>query len=222
MASEKKKPTGKIILQYFLLFLFLIVLPAGSWYYLHKGLDYHKTAMEELKDYGQIPAFSLMNYDSSELNRENVAGNIVIAYFFSMQNEELSELFGERISKIHQQFDERKDVSFLFHVVDSAETAGAITSFAERYALIDREQCYFLSGDPAAMEMHARQGYKLPLEEGISLGDNPYLILADTAMTIRNYYDLRNEGEIRRLIEHIALILPRRKSRSVFSRKESE
>ncbi len=34
--------------------LLLVILPAGSWFYLQKGLDYRKAALKELKIKGQF------------------------------------------------------------------------------------------------------------------------------------------------------------------------
>ena len=64
-------------------FLLLVIFPLVSWYYLRTGLDYRLQAIQELKDFGKIPAFTLANYNDSLITSERFAEGLVVGYFFS-------------------------------------------------------------------------------------------------------------------------------------------
>ena len=89
------------------------------------------------------------------------------------------------------------------------EATAKATTFAEQYQLDDTKQCYFLKGSAQDInKLSTEGGYSLPMAEGMSLVDNPYMILADTSLTVRRIYDVREPSQVSRLVEHIALILP--------------
>jgi hypothetical protein len=223
MAGNKKRWTRKKIMQFAGLFLFLVALPAGSWYYLKKGLDYRLAALEELGDHGKIPAFSLQTADGRIVSDADLQGRITIAGFLSLRNEELSAAFGENLRKLHLQFDERPDVLLLNIVVDSSEfPSDEISRFAAKYELTDTAQCLFPGGDPSGVEKSTFEGFRLSLPEDIPLEESPYLMLVDTNRTIRRYYNVTRPEEVKRLVEHLAIILPQIKERDLIFQRERE
>jgi len=223
MASNKKKSTRKGLIAAAALLLLLVVFPLVSWFYLQQGLDYRISALEQLRDHGEAPAFELVNYKLDTLRRDDLDGNVVIASFMHLGNDTLAALYGENLSKLHHQFDERPDVLFLQHLLGEDIAAGRLNAFEINYELTDETQVYFLTDGEPSMEQLARQGYDLPLEEvEAGLTENPYMALLDTTGTIRRYYDIRDQEEMRQLVAHIALILPRIKERDLVFRREIE
>ncbi len=203
--------SSKKILQTIALFLLLVGFPAISWYYLRTGLDYRMEALGELGDLGKIPGFELTNYNEKEVSKADLKGKVVVASFLSLDASESTSLKGKYLEKLHDQFDERKDVVFVNYLVEGEidTTTAKAAAFAEAYKLSDPNQCYFLEGTPDQIRALATEGgFALPMAEGMALVDNPFMILADTSLTVRKIYDVREPSQVSRLVEHIALILP--------------
>lgn len=222
MVEEKKKSGLRRLGQLAALFLFLVGLPAVSWYYLSTGLQYRKQALQELGDHGRIPDFSLTNYLGDTLHLEDVKGKLVVASFLSLDSPALSDAFGETLRKLHEQFDHREDVVFIQHLIADSVAVDRITAFADQYGLADAGQCFFLTGGRPPFEQLARDGYHLPLDANTPLQEASFFALADTNAVIRQYYDVRHIGEVKRLVAHIAIILPMEKTENPVVRREPE
>lgn len=222
MKGEQGSKQRRKVLQILALLLLLVAFPAISWYYLQIGLDYRLDTMDKLGDYGKIPAFELITYKLDTLDREDTESNMIVASFFDLDNESLRRSFGENLGKLHDQFDDRNDLLFLQHLLSDVPSAEEISTFEIKYELSDEEQCYFFVGGQPPLEQLAREGYRLPLEQDPELAENPYLVLVDTTGTIRRYYDVRKSEEVKLLVEHIALLLPRQKERDLVFKREQE
>ena len=219
--TEEKRITGvRRILQALALLLFLVVLPLGSWFYLRNGLDYRKKALEELGEHGTIPPFELPTYKRDTLSREQLEGKLVVASFIDFSDEEQTRRTGAYLNKLHEQFDERPDLLFLQHVLNVPGT-DRIHSFELQHRLNDQDQCLFLISEGGDMEKRVRRLYSMPVTDAAA-PLNTQLVLADTTLTIRRYYDLREEQQIKRMVEHIAIILPRIEEKDLVFQREIE
>ena len=65
--SEKVSGKRKAVI-FGVLFVILVLLPAGSWFYLRGGLNWRKTAQAELQDYGKIRSASIIYADGTKEN----------------------------------------------------------------------------------------------------------------------------------------------------------
>jgi hypothetical protein len=219
MTEEQKASGIRKVLQALALLLFLVVLPLGSWFYLRNGLDYRLEALEELGDHGVIAPFELPTYKQDTLDRKDLEGKLVVASFLDFSDETLTRRTGEYLNKLHEQFDERPDVLLLQHVLNAPD-AGRIQAFELEHRLDDPDQCFFLVGGEGAGAAQVGDLYGLEATAGAPL--NTQLVLADTTLTIRRYYDLRDEQAVRRMVEHIAIILPRIEERDLVFKRERE
>ncbi|MEO0776222.1 MAG: hypothetical protein AAFW73_05880 [Bacteroidota bacterium] len=222
--QPNSKPPRKPYVQIMALLLFLVVMPLGSWYYLSTGLDYQKVARAELKDYGKLPAFSLLNQNDFPITRDSLNGNMLLASFFRLDGPENAERF-RMLRALHEQFDDRPDVWFVQHTLSPAAAGGAeLKAFAKTVDLAEEGQCIYLNGSPEQTAQLLREGYHIP-EAGMpkddagklkiaadlpaELKDYPYFVLVDDEGVIRNYYDYRDPGQMKRLVEHMAILMPR-------------
>ncbi len=208
MADQEKrqlKPKDKI--QIVLLTVILVVFPGVSWYWLNQGLDYRKTAKAELKDHGPLPAFEWRNYNGKTLFSDDLKGAFVIAGVYDLSKPELSERFGKELARLHDQFDDRKDVYFLSI---TGKDSTLLPAFIDQYKLRDTSQCFFISATSETLKDLAGSGFRMPASDAAG---SPYIAFADTASVIRNYYDVHDDGQLRRLVQHITLLLPMEKSR---------
>lgn len=213
MAAKQNKVVRLIVATLILLFL-LVILPFGSWYYLKGGLDYRLTTMGELKQYGTLPDFSYSTIWNKPITAADVKDKVIVANVLDLQNQEMSRTFGEVLEKLHYQFDERKDVCFLIYVLDT--TSVNAENFARQYQLEDAAQCYFIPTVATDLENLAAS-YHLSAD---SLYSN--FTLVDTKQMVRKHYDVREEAQVKRLVEHLALLLPLQKREEITLQRERE
>ena len=216
--ADQKKIANKI--QVAILAIFIVFMPLGSWYYLQTGFNYHDSLMSELKDYGKVPGFALLTQNNDTLTDADLHGKIMIANFYNNESP-LSAPSMDYARRILGQFKSQKDFIFLFHSL-KPEDASSLKAMSEKEELTEK-RAYFLSGDEDQMDRIINSGYKIPLfdernEDGtLSFQSNvstlpsayPYFVLIDSSLTIRNYYYINDQSSMDRLVEHLAIILPR-------------
>ncbi|MEL6865637.1 MAG: hypothetical protein AAFP19_14515 [Bacteroidota bacterium] len=224
-SKEKKAP----FLQTIVLTMMIVVLPLGSWYYLQMGFNYYKDAMSELHEYGPLPNFALLNQMGDTIQEEQLKGKVAVISFVPSEAAARKKQL-EITSALFDQFDVRDDIIFLLHESkDYALSADQLIREARENQLSDSEQLFWLSTDQSTMLDLLGNGYKMPnmaaqREKGSPYplqadpdpqpGNYPYIILVDTNLMIRNYYDYRDDQSVKRLIEHLALIMPRREAKN--------
>ncbi len=214
MAEEKKSKTAKIF-QITALLLLTVVLPLASWMYLKAGFNYQKSAMAELKDYGSMPTVSMMHTGTSKSVKFPIAGQVQQIYVLPANAEQRKELLAT-LTKMHEQFDDVKSIRFIVFDLLGPEV---------EIAKIDEpDQVYYPKLAVPALRHLLATSFKIPQFESsdgqptvkavlpaaaAALTQYPYVVLVDVNGTIRNYYDWRDPQQIRRLIEHTALLMPR-------------
>lgn len=200
--------------------MLLIVFPAVSWYYLNSGLQYRRAAMDELDDFGTFPNAPWKMVDGSAISPSFLHGKMLLAYVLPTKDDELTDEFGLTLQKLHHQFDERNELVFLTLVPGSNGKVAAeqADDFRETYTLKDDAQLFFLEVGEEKLE--DIRGRILQPREDVS--QKALFLLTDTSSTIRRYYDVREESEIKRLVEHIALLLPLKKDRDLIFKREAE
>lgn len=204
------------------LVLLLIVFPAASWYYLNSGLQYRRSAMAELQDYGNFPLSSWIMADGSPLAAGYLEKKMLVANILPTGPDgELVAQYGQTLQQLHDQFDERDELLFVTVLHgDSAQVAQQFDNFTQTYQLTDKNQQLFVQLDDAAYRQLDR-GLFHPENAGDQSAD-AFLLLTDTTATIRRYYDVRQSHDIKRLVEHIALLLPLKKDRELIFKREVE
>ncbi len=215
---EKEQKKNKNYLQAAMLFLMIIVFPGGSWIYMNLGYNRSKTALAELQDYGHLPAFQLIGIKGS-VDSSLVNGQMTLVAFVNPTLAETASRM-EVLETLHRQFDERNDFKLLIHLPETTD----LTNFQKKYKLEDDRQIYAVKGSTQTLGSLITNTYKTPdlpaaREPGSSVNfqtnttadpnNYPYYILIDEKGKIRNYYHADRKADIERMVEHIALILPR-------------
>ncbi len=204
---------GKNWVQIAGLFLFLVFLPLGSWYYLQTGLDYRLQARSELQDIAPLPEFHLKNYNDTLVHSNRFADLLVVGYFYSPVHK---AAYGDVLSRLKQQFDGRQDVCF---VAFSEEPQRSAQSFLQEFEVSDTSQVFFLEGRGEELVQLA-EAAALPETNG-GLGRNSHLFFADSSM-IRGYYDLLRPDDLKLLVKHITLNLHPLEEPDIIFQRETE
>ena len=189
------------------LFLFLVILPGGSWLYLRSGFQYRKASLAELVDRGSVGAFALPDAKGELFSSESLQGRVVVAGVLPAEAAP-RKFWIDRMKALHKQFDERNELLILL-MADSASVADP-QAFLLENGLVDEEQWSLLLGGDAV----APAAFHLPGPD--------MLALTDTEGVVRRHYDIADNREMGRLIEHIAILLPRLPDPDIEFRRQKE
>ncbi|MCP3930049.1 MAG: hypothetical protein GY705_13225 [Bacteroidetes bacterium] len=218
--DKKEKSLQKKIIQAIALFLLLVVLPGGSWFYLRSGLNYHLDSLEALQDFGKPAEASIVAQNGEPFSSDWLLEKISL---IGRWEPEMESTFPEvllRLKKLQRQFDERKDVLFLLYNADADSSTTA--DFAKRNGLDDGKQILFLSGDEVEIKKFAESVFHSALTDGKNWKNHSFFAFVDVEGTVRNCYDMQDAEEVKKFIEHIALLLPREAEKDIIFEREKE
>lgn len=222
MTTEGTSTKNKI--QVLGILIILIGFPLLSWYYLKSGYDYQMDARSELKDYGKIPAFSFKDLDGSDYSN-NSLGDTLSVFSFLGKEENINEEIFKVMGKLNTQFGDNRNLKLLLVALDEKEfQPSGLDDLFQKYKL-DSRQHFMLSSPNGSIQNWLGQKIKVPtqwiekeneaaeiiFESNASgtLSDYPFFILMDRKQMIRNFYHVDQVNEVKRMVEHIALLLPR-------------
>ena len=196
-------------LQTIALLMMLIVMPALSWYYLKKGENYQVKMRAELKDYGKLPSFTLPKLlDTNSINlATDLINKVVIAKVVDANELEPGDDLRFALGSLHTQFDERNDIIFLLHT--TIKDTARVGAFLRQNKMSDPSQVVVTGSDPKLV-----QSYHFP-KPGV-------MAIVDTLGVIRRYYNYRDGNEVRRLTEHVTVLMHRDKNNDPYLNREKE
>lgn len=187
----------KNIIQTIVLLLLLAGLPLGSWYYLREGYNYRKTLINQLQPLGQLYVVELPDSRDSLIRFDDFRGKALVVADIGSGNTSAMET----LRSIGEQFAESRAVSVAM-LIPSEEAASAQDFFQpameEHPGLF-----YILKGDVAGVEK---------LRQSLSFSGETNVALADSSLTVRQVYQIGDEKDIRRLIEHLVIVIPPKRS----------
>lgn len=201
--QSSQKGFGRIF-QFAALLFILVIAPAMSWYYLRSGVDYRKTTLSELKDYGAFNFFDwkLVNRPKYAI-ADSIKDKIVIVNIVN-NNEQDANNSTDVMNKIFDQFKERPDVLFATFLTTSDSIA------AREYAKKNNPKNYtnyWFSTVSTDDYPKLLEGLKLNQKGDFSHSSCPYITYINAQGIVSNFYDINDKVQLGRLIEHIAMRL---------------
>lgn len=168
------------ILRIVLVLLVLIGFPALSWVYLNSGLKWRVNAQNETTTKRTLRDFILIERDSITITPKELTG-----LFFVIAAPQDSLSF-HHLNMVHTQFQVREDY---------------------RTLLLESNQNTTISpGDSTLMRVTCRLGCE-GLHEALFSPDYSAAIV-DDSLHVRGRYHLESLAEMRKLVEHLAVVLP--------------
>jgi len=186
----------KGVLQALILTLFLIGLPLGSWYYLREGYNYRRALLDDLGQMGQVPPVTATDIRDSLIGFEDLRGKALVLAPLSPTD----TLALRILHNISDQFAESRAVVFAFLSKDKEETLRVEADFREQIGQYPGMFFFLPGGSPAVESL--LQALPFPEKRG------SFVVLADTSHAIRRVYDLGSEKDVRRLVEHLTVVIP--------------
>lgn len=206
MNAEKEQSSKKRKLFVFgALFLILVALPAGSWYYLRTGLDWRKQANSELGDYGKIRGAYIIFADGEK--RDQLKGNVVVVHIFG-DSPELTEN-NQKVLDVDQRLYTQFGQNEFFRMAMISENGTSeFRSAVQKIPSIDYVT-WVWTGGLGSWRTIIENGYDSYCHAQHVTPAPEYFALADTSGKIRRFYNALDEKEVGRMVEHIAMLLPK-------------
>ncbi len=211
MSQQKdKKITPRKLFVYGVVGLLLFGLPLMSYVYLSKGFKWRMEAQSELKDFGKVPEQPMVWNDGSHEDR--IAGKLCVIYNFG-QHADLTEAnksvlnIGEELIKQFGYKPESVRNDFRFVMVRSTESA-EFKAFREAKKTAQLAN-WMPTGSVNTFGKILTDGFQYYCK---SEGARPYphyFAMTDTAGIIRRFYNADDKNEIDRMVQHIAIIIPK-------------
>ena len=193
-----------------MLFL-LVILPGGSWYYLQRGYNHRKEALAELKEIGKVGDFALPDQYGQRFSSDLLRKRVTIAAFLP-DDPAQQQQWTSRMRELHQQFDDRNDVCLLLFANEAQMTDPV--QFAQENDLTDSLQWELLLVSPMELDDLAYFSFFLP--------DRQHVALVDTALMVRHTYDILDNPQMGRLVEHITIVMPRLPDPDIIFKRDRE
>ncbi|MCF8244114.1 MAG: hypothetical protein K9J37_02665 [Saprospiraceae bacterium] len=186
-----------------MMFAVLFLLPIGSLVYLYMGRTHSRTAVAELEMLGKVTGFQLKNQQNEPISPEILHGKVTIVNFLP-KDLAAAKPMADRIGKVHQSFDDTDDVILLSFI--ETDTTKTLLEIATQLGIEDHKQWYLLGTSGEEWQHLASDVYHLP---------NPLtgVAMADTSLTIRKLYDINDNTQMGRMVEHISKVIPKQKRR---------
>ena len=199
--------TNNNLFQLVVLFLMLIALPAGSWFYLKGGETFYLETIQSLDSLGIAKPVSAPE-ETTWKKRVSIVGGWP-------QDAEAQSAYLDVMTRLNDQFSKRSDIQLITYVNDPSGTFSE-TAFEEKYTIENPDQWNFIPWDGALGNY--QQAFHLPN----GMHPEAMVSLIDTGMQVRNHYAYQDPEAVKLLIRHITYVMPRLPERDVEFEREQE
>lgn len=203
------------IISFAALILMLVGLPAISYFYLKTGYDYRKEAILTQGDFGVMPSLKQFEEVRGKLP-DTLKGAMTVVGWLDPKKPASAKQYGMIMDSVYQQFANSPNLYFAT-IVKADNPQEAANAFAEKNNLPDEDMISFLSADARSFSQSARD-FKLPALPG----EEPFVALVDSSMTIVKHYNLTKRDETIGLVQLISLIIPLPEKADIIVRREKE
>jgi cytochrome oxidase Cu insertion factor (SCO1/SenC/PrrC family) len=168
------------------------------------------TTPAALQPYWKVPEFSLTERSGQPLKLDDLAGKVWVADFFYTTCPGPCPMLSSRLSDVQKALGKEADLRLVSISTDpEKDTPDVLKLYAEKFQANDR--WFFLTGDKHGIFGLAREGFKLPIADAASPGEqmthSTRLILVDRTGMIRGFYEATDEASTGNLVRDIRKLL---------------
>ena len=185
-----------------LAFLFIFMLGSFGFFVIDKAT---KSRIDNIGIIGQVPSFSLTNFDGSVITEKQLDNKISIVSFIFTQCEGACPLMSENMSILQERFASSNDIQFLSITTDpDYDTLEVLDEYSSNYS--NKNNWYFLRGNIIDVIELSEKGFFLSAAL-LPAGHSSRLVLVDKQLNIRKYYEGTIESNIFELQSDIVTLL---------------
>lgn len=184
--------------------LLIIVIPVIGVFNDYRGVQYRRETKSELKNLGILPDFKFQNIQNQTITKDSLQNLLTVVATISSKNVQASEAMLETFKKMDEQFGKIELTRFLL-LTDST------TWLQDKLAknISDLSNFYIV---------------RQPTEGGqlLNFSTPTSMALVDNKLEIRNFYDIANKEEAKKLARHFQFLMPIKKEPKPEIRKQEE
>tara|TARA_B000000609_G_scaffold21627_1_gene13464 strand:- start:363 stop:956 length:594 start_codon:yes stop_codon:yes gene_type:complete len=185
-----------------LAFLFIFMLGFFGFFVIDKAT---KSRIDNIGIIGQVPSFSLTNFDGSIITENQLDDKISIVSFIFTQCEGACPIMSENMSILQERFASSNDIQFLSITTDpDYDTLDVLNDYSSSYS--NNNNWFFLRGDILDIIELSEKGFFLSAAL-LPAGHSTRLVLVDKESNIRKYYEGTIESNIFELQSDIVTLL---------------
>ena len=185
-----------------LAFLFIFMLGSLGFLVIDKAT---KSRIDNIGIIGQVPSFSLTNFDGSIITEKQLDNKISIVSFIFTQCEGACPIMSENMSILQGRFASSNDIQFLSITTDpDYDTLEILNEYSSNYS--NNSNWFFLRGNILDIIELSEKGFFLSAAL-LPAGPSPRLVLGDKELNIRKYYEGTIESNIFELQSDIVTLL---------------
>ena len=185
-----------------LAFLFIFMLGSFGFFVIDKAT---KSRIDNIGIIGQVPSFSLTNFDGSVITEKQLDNKISIVSFIFTQCEGACPIISENMSILQERFASSNDIQFLSITTDpDYDTLEVLDEYSSNYS--NKNNWYFLRGNIIDVIELSEKGFFLSAAL-LPAGHSTRLVLVDKQLNIRKYYEGTIESNIFELQSDIVTLL---------------
>ena len=185
-----------------LAFLFIFMLGSFGFFVIDKAT---KSRIDNIGIIGQVPSFSLTNFDGSVITEKQLDNKISIVSFIFTQCEGACPIMSENMSILQERFASSNDIQFLSITTDpDFDTLEVLNEYSSNYS--NKNNWYFLIGNIIDVIELSEKGFFLSAAL-LPAGHSTRLVLVDKQLNIRKYYEGTIESNIFELQSDIVTLL---------------
>jgi len=183
-------------------FFFILMLGSFGFYIIDKAT---KSRIDNISIIGQVPSFSLTNFDGSVITDQQLNDKISIVSFIFTQCEGACPIMSENMSILQERFSASDDVQFLSITTDpDYDTLDILEKFSSNYS--NNDNWFFLRGNLIEIIELSEKGFYLSAAL-LPAGHSTRFVLVDKELNIRKYYEGTIESNIFELQSDIVTLL---------------
>ena len=185
-----------------LAFLFIFMLGSLGFLVIDKAT---KSRIDNIGIIGQVPSFSLKNFDGSIITEKQLNNKISIVSFIFTQCEGACPIMSENMSILQGRFASSNDIQFLSITTDpDYDTLEILNEYSSNYS--NNSNWFFLRGNILDIIELSEKGFFLSAAL-LPAGHSTRLVLVDKELNIRKYYEGTIESNIFELQSDIVTLL---------------
>ena len=185
-----------------LAFFFIFMLGSFGFFVIDKAT---KSRIDNIGIIGQVPSFSLINFDGSVITEKQFDNKISIVSFIFTQCEGACPIMSENMSVLQERFASSNDIQFLSITTDpDYDTLEVLNEYSSNYS--NKNNWYFLRGNIIDVIELSEKGFFLSAAL-LPAGHSTRLVLVDKQLNIRKYYEGTIESNIFELQSDIVTLL---------------
>lgn len=160
-----------------------------------------------LDDYGEVPAFSLVDQTGAPIVRADLADRVVIANFIFTRCPTICPTFTAKMQKVGKELAEQEHILLVSFSVDpDYDSPEVLGEFARKFDA-DPARWKFLTGDPTSIKDRLAAGLQIALEQrgtlpsgGPDIVHGTHFVLIDGRQHIRGYYNSNDPQRVEQLV----------------------